>query len=169
MAVPYGQLLKSCGSAPEVEIKPEDDADIIYTRRAPLDAERCGPDRRHQTGLWPVARQRLGSHRLHYGYMKHQTPFPFFTSTGVSFHIMTWLWYGYYLIWQPVFDAVQSIKLIQREKTTSICLAPTMIIFIMQHPQFKEFDMSSLRIMSYGGSAMPEEPGPGKFHPPETG
>ena len=156
-AVPYGQLLESCGSAPEVEIKPEDDADIIYTSGTTGRPKGVVLTEGSKLACGRLHGNAWGFHRLHYGYVKHQTPFPFFTSTGVSSHIMTWLWYGYYLIWEPVFDAVQSMKLIQREKTTSICLAPTMIIFIMQHPQFKEFDMSSLRIMSYGGSAMPEE------------
>jgi acyl-CoA synthetase (AMP-forming)/AMP-acid ligase II len=156
-AVGYSRLLKSSGPPPQVDIYPEDEADIIYTSGTTgrpkgvvlTEAGKLACGRLHGNA-W-------GFHRLHYGTMRHQTPFPFFTSTGVSSHIMTWLWYGYYLIWEPVFDALQSMRLIAQEKTSSICLAPTMIIFIMQHPQFKEFDMSSLRIMSYGGSAMPEE------------
>lgn len=156
-AIPYSGLLKSSGSPPHVIKSPEDDADILYTSGTTglpkgvvlTESSKIACGRLHGAA-W-------GFHRKHYGYMKHQTPFPFFTSTGVSSHIMTWLWYGYYLIWEPVFDTVQSMRLIQQEKTTSICLAPTMIIFIMEHPRFKEFDTSSLKIMSYGGSAMPEE------------
>lgn len=156
-AVAYGQLLQSIGSPPDVEIKPEDDADIIYTSGTTGRPKGVVLTEANKIACGRLHGNAWGFHRLHYGYMRHQTPFPFFTSTGVSSHIMTWLWYGYYLIWEPVFDAVQSMRLIQQEKTTSICLAPTMIIFIMQHPQFPQFDMSSLRIMSYGGSAMPEE------------
>jgi len=156
-AIPYQVLLQSNGAPPEVEIKPEDDADIIYTSGTTglpkgvvlTEANKVATGRLHGAA-W-------GFHRMHYGYIRHQTPFPFFTSTGVSSHIMNWLWYGFYFIWEPVFDTVQCMRLIQQEKTTSICLAPTMITFILEHPQFKEFNTSSLKIMSYGGSAMPEE------------
>jgi len=156
-AIPYTKLTEGTGIAPPVTISPDDEADIIYTSGTTgrpkgvilTEANKIACGRLHGNA-W-------GFHRLHYGYMRHQTPFPFFTSTGVSSHIMTWLWYGYYLVWEPFFDAVQSMRLIQQERTNSICLAPSMIIFIMQHPRFKEFDMSSLKIMSYGGSAMPEE------------
>ena len=156
-AVSYGKLLESSGSFPEVEIHPEDEADIIYTSGTTGRPKGVVLTEANKLACGRLHGNAWGFHRLHYGTMKHQTPFPFFTSTGVSSHIMTWLWYGYYLIWEPVFDAVQSMGLIEQERTTSICLAPTMIIFIMQHPRFKDFDMSSLKIMSYGGSAMPEE------------
>ncbi|MGB7572797.1 MAG: class I adenylate-forming enzyme family protein, partial [Thermodesulfobacteriota bacterium] len=117
-AVPYGPLLESRGSAPEVEIKPEDDADIIYTSGTTGRPKGVVLTEGSKLACGRLHGNAWGFHRLHYGYVKHQTPFPFFTSTGVSSHIMTWLWYGYYLIWEPVFDAVQSMKLIQREKTT---------------------------------------------------
>jgi len=156
-AIPYGSLLENTGSPPDVIIRPEDDADILYTSGTTGRPKGVVLTEENKIACGRLHGNAWGFHRLHYGCIRHQTPFPFFTSTGVSSHIMTWLWYGYYLIWEPVFDAVQSMRLIQQESTTSICLAPTMIIFIMQHPRFAEFDMSSLRIMSYGGSAMPEE------------
>ena len=156
-AVTYSKLLESSGSAPRVEIGPDDEADIIYTSGTTglpkgvvlTESTKIATGRLHGAA-W-------GFHRKHYGYIRHQTPFPFFTSTGVSSHMMNWLWYGFYFIWEPVFDTEQCMRLIQQEKTSSICLAPTMITFILEHPKFKEYDTSSLRIMSYGGSAMPEE------------
>ena len=156
-AVSYSELLERGGPLPDVSIYPEDDADIIYTSGTTgrpkgvvlTEANKIATGRLHGAA-W-------GFHRKHYGYIRHQTPFPFFTSTGVSSHIMSWLWYGFYFIWEPVFDTVQCLRLIEQEKTSSICLAPTMITFLLEHPRFREFDTSSLRIMSYGGSAMPEE------------
>jgi acyl-CoA synthetase (AMP-forming)/AMP-acid ligase II len=156
-AVSYTGLLNCGSSPPRVDIRPEDDADIIYTSGTTgrpkgvvlTEASKIATGRLHGAA-W-------GFHRKHYGYIRHQTPFPFFTSTGVSSHIMNWLWYGFFFIWEPVFDTVQCMRLIQQEKTTSVCLAPTMITFILEHPQFRQFDTSSLSIMSYGGSAMPEE------------
>ena len=59
-AVPYGQLLESSGSAPEVEIQPEDEADIIYTSGTTGRPKGVVLTEGQQTGLRPVARQRLG-------------------------------------------------------------------------------------------------------------
>lgn len=156
-AIPYARLLESKAPPPHVEIYPDDHADIIYTSGTTGRPKGVVLSESTKIACGRLHGAAWGFHRKHYGYMKHQTPFPFFTSTGVSSHIMTWLWYGYYLIWEPVFDALESMRLIAQEHTTSICLAPSMIIFIMEHPRFREFDTSSLRIMSYGGSAMPEE------------
>ncbi len=122
-AIPYGQLLKNSDPAPHVEIHPEDEADIIYTSGTTGRPKGVVLTEANKLACGRLHGNAWGFHRLHYGYMKHQTPFPFFTSTGVSSHIMTWLWYGYYLIWEPVFDTLQSMRLVEQERTTSICLA----------------------------------------------
>lgn len=56
----------------------------------------------------------------------------------------------------PNFDPVALFGLIERHKVTSTSAAPTMIALLLDHPAMPGFDLSSLRNMGYGASAMPE-------------
>ncbi len=53
------------------------------------------------------------------------------------------------------FDAAEAMATIERERITTIHLAPTMIQSILDLPDIAERDLSSLKLMSYGASAMP--------------
>jgi len=55
----------------------------------------------------------------------------------------------------PGFDAKVVLETIQREKVTHILLVPTMINFIMSHPDVKKYDLSSIRTLYYAASPMP--------------
>jgi acyl-CoA synthetase (AMP-forming)/AMP-acid ligase II len=86
-----------------------------------------------------------------------QNAFPFFTATGVSSVMMPWLYYGFTVILEDSFDVIQTLETIQRERSMIYFAAPSMLIFILDHPRVKEFDTSSIQQVIYGGSAMPEE------------
>jgi acyl-CoA synthetase (AMP-forming)/AMP-acid ligase II len=70
--------------------------------------------------------------------------------------MMSWLYYGFTQILEPGFDVVRSLETIQREKATHYLGVPSLYIFMLDHPRFKEFDLSSLRFVSFGGFEMPE-------------
>ena len=55
----------------------------------------------------------------------------------------------------PRFDPVAVMATIDRERVTSISLAPTMIAMILDHPDRSGYDLGSLRQIGYGASAMP--------------
>lgn len=57
----------------------------------------------------------------------------------------------------PKFDALESLRLIEREKVTTTFLAPTMIQMLLQHPEHDRHDKSSLHSVVYGGAPMPVE------------
>src|SRR5579864_7660544 len=57
----------------------------------------------------------------------------------------------------PIFNPLQVMQLIQDEKVTLTVLVPTMINIILNHPEADNFDMSSLRRLTYGASPMPVE------------
>lgn len=57
----------------------------------------------------------------------------------------------------PRFDALEALRLIEREKITTTFLAPTMIQMLLQHPDHDRFDKSSLHTVVYGGAPMPVE------------
>jgi long-chain acyl-CoA synthetase len=55
------------------------------------------------------------------------------------------------------FDLTALMETIERERVTSTVLVPTMINFLIHHPEFHKFDSSSLCRITYGASPMPLE------------
>ena len=55
------------------------------------------------------------------------------------------------------FEAQQWMRLVQREKAHRAGMVPTMLKQVLDHPQFSDYDLSSLRIISYGAAPMPLE------------
>ena len=55
----------------------------------------------------------------------------------------------------PRFDAGEALRLIQSQRITMCSLAPTMLSMMLDHPDRPSTDLSSLRQISYGASAMP--------------
>jgi long-chain acyl-CoA synthetase len=53
------------------------------------------------------------------------------------------------------FDAQQALEAIQRYKVTIIDGVPTMYLYMLAHPDFGRYDLSSLRVAVVGGQAMP--------------
>ena len=59
---------------------------------------------------------------------------------------------------QPVtFDPGVALELIEKEAVTTMGGVPTMLIAMMEHPDFKKRDLSSLRTVGIGGAAVPAE------------
>jgi len=55
----------------------------------------------------------------------------------------------------PGFDPVKVMQAIEAQKITSVLMVPTMVLALIDHPRFGEFDLSSLEIIFYGASAFP--------------
>lgn len=53
---------------------------------------------------------------------------------------------------EPGFDVVRTLAVIERERITCMLMVPTMIGALLDHPQLKEFDLSSLETIFYGAS-----------------
>lgn len=56
----------------------------------------------------------------------------------------------------PKFEPLPVMKAIGAHKVTNTVLVPTMVNMLMRHPDFKDYDLSSLQTCIYGGSPMPE-------------
>ncbi|EIT69743.1 MULTISPECIES: AMP-binding protein [Hydrocarboniphaga] len=57
----------------------------------------------------------------------------------------------------PTFDALATLKAIESERCTGLHGVPTMFIAQVEHPEFKSFDLSSLRNGVMAGAPCPEE------------
>ena len=53
------------------------------------------------------------------------------------------------------FDAQHALDAIQRHKVTIVDGVPTMFLYMLAHPDFDKYDLSSLRVAVVGGQAMP--------------
>lgn len=56
-----------------------------------------------------------------------------------------------------VFDPETVLQTIERERITHIMVAPAHIIALLRHPNFSDFDFSSLRVILYAGAVCPTE------------
>jgi len=56
----------------------------------------------------------------------------------------------------PRFEPVEVLQTIAREKITHAQFVPTMINMLVNHARFGEFDISTLKLILYGASPMPE-------------
>ena len=54
------------------------------------------------------------------------------------------------------FTPQQALATIAREKVTVATFVPTMLAMLMEMPDLDSYDLSSLRLISYGASPMPE-------------
>lgn len=56
----------------------------------------------------------------------------------------------------PQFDALGALRAIDRERLTKLPLVATMLDMVINHPQIAEFDVSSVRKITYGASPIHE-------------
>ncbi len=79
---------------------------------------------------------------------------PLYHIAGTA-NIMTALWAGRKLVVLRQFDPQEWLAAVQAEKVTHAFVVPTMLKQLIDHPEFSQFDLSSLENLSYGGAPMP--------------
>jgi non-ribosomal peptide synthetase component E (peptide arylation enzyme) len=57
------------------------------------------------------------------------------------------------------FNPEEILGLIEQERVTIIATVPTALIRILDYPDFEKYDVSSVRIVKYGGAALPYDQG----------
>ena len=81
-------------------------------------------------------------------------PFPLF---HVAAHnVLLQHRHGAAVILSRSFDANETLNACRELQVTTMSLAPTMIAMLLDHPQFSPADLSTVRTIGYGASAMPE-------------
>jgi acyl-CoA synthetase (AMP-forming)/AMP-acid ligase II len=82
--------------------------------------------------------------------------------TFPQFHVAGYVMPMYHLRGYPVvllrnFDAGALLANVQAHRVTNTAMAPTMIAMLLEDPATEKYDLSSLRRIGYGASAMPAE------------
>ncbi len=152
---------------PVVELEPEDDATIMYTSgttgrpKGALGTQRniCG----NVVGLGIAPVRQL---------LRYNQPLPdianmpkkcmlisvpLFHATGLHAILCGTLNAGNKLVMMFKWDPTRALELIQREKINSFGGVPAMVWQVVEHPEFNQYDTSSIESIGYGGApAAPE-------------
>lgn len=62
---------------------------------------------------------------------------------------------GRTLVMMRQFETEEWLKMVQQHKVTRAMLVPTMLKWIIDHPNFNAYDLSSLKVVTYGAAPMP--------------
>lgn len=81
---------------------------------------------------------------------------PLFHLAGMQISIMNMLCGGKLVFLEGKFDPVTVLRLIQDERVRSWGSVPTMVSRVIQHPDFANYDTSSLSSVQMGGAAIPQ-------------
>ena len=71
--------------------------------------------------------------------------------------MMAAIYGGRTLVIERQFEPREWMELVQREKANRAMMIPTMLKQLMDHPDFGKYDLSSLKVITYGAAPMPLE------------
>jgi acyl-CoA synthetase (AMP-forming)/AMP-acid ligase II len=64
---------------------------------------------------------------------------------------------GRTLVLMRQFETEEWLKMVQAQRVSRVMLVPTMLKWVVDHPDFKKHDLSSLKVITYGAAPMPFE------------
>ena len=82
---------------------------------------------------------------------------PFFHTFGYKAGILACLMTGATMVPEPVFDVDRVMSRVETERITVLPGPPTIFQSILDHPERKGFDLSSLRLVVTGAAVVPVE------------
>jgi len=71
-------------------------------------------------------------------------------------HTFAQIWGGGRTVLLPKFDPGHVLELIEAERINYLFVVPTMLYNVLDHPDIDRFDLSSIRLISYGAAPMTE-------------
>ncbi len=69
--------------------------------------------------------------------------------------VLAGIYGGRTLVLMRQFEVKEWLKTAQEEKVTRAMLVPTMLKWVIENPDFHNYDLSSLRVITYGAAPMP--------------
>ena len=134
-------LLGEC----EQEVTPADPMVVVYSSGSTADPKGAihshGAAVRHAHNLWQM-RDLIADDVLY-------TPMPLFWVGGFSFTLIAAMHAGATLVFEDQFEPGATLDLIERERITQVLGWPHMAKALVDHPSFKDRDLSSIRGGSY--------------------
>jgi fatty-acyl-CoA synthase len=87
--------------------------------------------------------------------LRSTVTFPFFHVAGIVIGLLSPLNAGQAICPLLAFDPVKAMQVISRERCHISGGAPTMVLAMLQHPDFEQYDLSSLKVIGTGGAPVP--------------
>lgn len=144
---------------PEVEIAPDDDATIFYTSGTTGNPKGAlGTHRNLCTNIMSsgynaaCAVLRRGDEMPEPMHKVGLTVIPLFHVTACSAGLMGNVAAGHTMIFMHKWDPVKAFEIIEREKVNSTGGVPTIAWQLIEHPERKNYDLSSIEAIGYGGA-----------------
>lgn len=81
---------------------------------------------------------------------------PFYHIAGIQ-ALMASIYGGRTLVLMRQFEIKEWMETVQQERTNRAMLVPTMLKTIIDYPDFGKYDLSSLKVITYGAASMPLE------------
>src|SRR5712691_8520935 len=81
--------------------------------------------------------------------------FPFFHVAGSVAGLLTPLYFGYTIYPLLTFDPIKALQVISRERCHISGGVPTMLLAMLQHPDFERYDLTSLKVVVAAGAPVP--------------
>ncbi|MBA7656889.1 Long-chain-fatty-acid--CoA ligase [subsurface metagenome] len=149
----YDKLLSSYpDDEPEVAIDEDDTAWLLYTSGT------TGPPKgvmlNHNSQVVDSANTLLTCFPINRSDI-HLVILPLF-HIGSLWHMRCHFYMGNTTVLMDARDPKLILEAIEREKVTTLCFVPPMIVPIVNHPDIDKYDVSSMRIMIYSGAPLPE-------------
>jgi acyl-CoA synthetase (AMP-forming)/AMP-acid ligase II len=142
-------LLREC----EAEVTPADPMAVVYSSGSTSDPKGAvhahGAAVRHAHNLWQM-RDLVEDDVLY-------TPMPLFWVGGFSFTLIAAIHAGATLVFEEQFEPSATLDLIERERITQVLGWPHMAKALVDHPSFKDRDLSSIRGGSYAALLPPDQ------------
>ncbi len=132
-------------------VTPEDPAQILYTSGTTGFPKGAIQSHRSIVNNGMGFAQCWGMRRDDHGC----TAMPFFHAGASVLGVLAALYAGSTLHPLIGFDPLKTLQIISTERCTTFGGVPTMLLAIMQHPDFAKYDLSSLRTVVSGGSPVP--------------
>jgi acyl-CoA synthetase (AMP-forming)/AMP-acid ligase II len=147
----YERLIReNSKEEPVVEIDPSDIGLIIFT--GGTTGMPRGAMHTHRGMIFNVHSMAIGLKQDYNDVEMHVTPI---YHTAMASQIMCSTFLGNKHVIVPKFDAVKVLELIAKERVTCGFVVPTIVNMFLQVPDLEKYDLSSLRILYYGGAPMP--------------
>ena len=81
---------------------------------------------------------------------------PLYHVAGIQ-AMMAAVYGGRTLVMMSQFNVDEWLETVEKEKVNRAMLVPTMLKWVVDHPDFSKFDLSSLKVITYGAAPMPYE------------
>ena len=142
-------LEKAEGEVPDVPVGELDSVSIMYT--SGTTGRPKGALLSHR-GMIATAMDAAEIHGLRAGRDRFLNVVPLFHVTGLAISLLGCFYAGIPIVLLESFKPAETLRVVEEERITAMVAVITIFWLMLNAPEFEEHDLSSLRILAYGGS-----------------